>query len=200
VSFVLVAVWLDAFGNVPLTKANGSSWILESRLACTNVLQRVQQSAFSLITLLEAYLQVPLIGVLTGGIRAAGRNAWLSTVFSLLISVAFGVALGVLEVGRAGGPDDKLYGGLTIGTPRRWASASFLCSFIGLRFGGATYVCHWLLLTLVRIDGLIAKDLVGFLDYADSRVLLRRAGGGYLFVHHLMQDHFASRAQATRQT
>lgn len=82
------------------------------------------------LTLLEAYLQVPLIGVLTGGlrpwynseptrplegIRAAGRNAWLSTVFSLLISVAFGVALGVLEGGRAGGPDDKLYGGLTIG-------------------------------------------------------------------------------------
>jgi eukaryotic-like serine/threonine-protein kinase len=61
----------------------------------------------------------------------------------------------------------------------------------GLTNGGASYLRHRVLCTLLRRDKLIPDDLLGFLDYADSRILLRRAGGGYLFVHRLLQDYFA---------
>jgi hypothetical protein len=33
---------------------------------------------------------------------------------------------------------------------------------------------------------------VRFLDYAADRVLLRRVGGGYSFIHPLLMDYFAS--------
>jgi eukaryotic-like serine/threonine-protein kinase len=68
----------------------------------------------------------------------------------------------------------------------------------GLAFGGASYLRHRVLCVLLRRDKLIPDDLLGFLDYADSRILLRRASGGYLFVHRLLQDHFANKdTQAT---
>jgi len=31
-----------------------------------------------------------------------------------------------------------------------------------------------------------------FLDYAAERIFLRKVGGGYIFIHRLLQDHFAS--------
>jgi hypothetical protein len=31
-----------------------------------------------------------------------------------------------------------------------------------------------------------------FLDYAAERILLRKAGGGYIFVHRLLLEYFAS--------
>jgi len=31
-----------------------------------------------------------------------------------------------------------------------------------------------------------------FLDYAAKRVLLRKVGGGYMFVHRLLLEHFAA--------
>jgi hypothetical protein len=33
--------------------------------------------------------------------------------------------------------------------------------------------------------------LVRFLDYAAERVLLRKVGGGYIFVHRLLLEYFA---------
>ncbi len=35
-------------------------------------------------------------------------------------------------------------------------------------------------------------DYVRFLDYATDRIFLRRVGGGYIFVHRLLLEHFAA--------
>jgi hypothetical protein len=71
----------------------------------------------------------------------------------------------------------------------------------GLLVGGASYLRHRLLCALLRHHQLIPPDLIGFLDFADDRILLRRAGGGYLFVHRLLQDYFARQdAQAWQPT
>jgi hypothetical protein len=42
-----------------------------------------------------------------------------------------------------------------------------------------------------RRSRLIPADLVGFLEFASERALLRRAGGGYLFFHDGVQRYFA---------
>lgn len=68
---------------------------------------------------------------------------------------------------------------------------------VGLDRGGASYFRHRLLVVLLRRDGVIPADLIRFLDYADDRILLRRAGGGYLFIHRLLQDHFRNRGHRT---
>ena len=36
-------------------------------------------------------------------------------------------------------------------------------------------------------------NYVGFLDYAAERILLRKVGGGYMFIHRMLLEWFAAR-------
>lgn len=38
----------------------------------------------------------------------------------------------------------------------------------------------------------IPLDYIRFLDYAAERILLRKVGGGYIFVHRTLLEYFAS--------
>lgn len=37
----------------------------------------------------------------------------------------------------------------------------------------------------------IPLNLVSLLDYASERIFLQRVGGGYIFVHRMLLEHFA---------
>ena len=37
----------------------------------------------------------------------------------------------------------------------------------------------------------ISIRYIRFLDYATERIFLRKVGGGYIFIHRLLQDYFA---------
>jgi hypothetical protein len=41
-------------------------------------------------------------------------------------------------------------------------------------------------------NGSIPRNYARFLDYAAERILLRKAGGGYIFIHRLLLDYFSS--------
>jgi hypothetical protein len=41
------------------------------------------------------------------------------------------------------------------------------------------------------VRGYAPADYARFLEYAVRLVLLQRAGGGYLFIHRLLLEHFA---------
>jgi hypothetical protein len=67
--------------------------------------------------------------------------------------------------------------------------------FFGVVFGLASggYACFShsaLRLVLWRADALPLRT-ISFLDYATERIFLRRVGGGYIFVHRLLQEYFA---------
>lgn len=62
----------------------------------------------------------------------------------------------------------------------------------GLGGGGLACIQHGVLRWLLWRSGLIPWDYVQFLDYAAERVLLRKVGGGYIFIHRLLLDYFAS--------
>jgi hypothetical protein len=47
---------------------------------------------------------------------------------------------------------------------------------------------------IIARNGYLPWRLVPFLDYAADRVLLRKVGGGYVFVHRLMMEYFAASA------
>jgi hypothetical protein len=123
---------------------------------------------------------VPLQGI--SAAAQTGRSSGL--VMGLLLGLA-----GVLIVGLLNGLGVGLIAGVVIGL------AGGLD--IGLANGGGSYLRHRLLVWLLSRQGLIPPNLIGFLDYADSRILLRRAGGGYLFIHRLLQDYFADRVHET---
>jgi hypothetical protein len=63
----------------------------------------------------------------------------------------------------------------------------------GLLFGGKACLLHLALrLCLVRND-LATWRYARFLDYAADRILLRKVGGGYMFIHRMLLEYFAAR-------
>ena len=53
---------------------------------------------------------------------------------------------------------------------------------------------HLLLRLIFWYDDLLPGDLVRLLDQAAALSLMRRVGGGFIFAHQLIQDHFARQA------
>jgi hypothetical protein len=63
----------------------------------------------------------------------------------------------------------------------------------GMRVGGEAFLKHFLLrFSLLRADS-APLNYIHFLDFASERVLLRKVGGGYTFIHSLLMEHFAAR-------
>jgi hypothetical protein len=96
--------------------------------------------------------------------------------------------------------------------PRGWialialsAAALLVGAWVGLYFalfgwliyGGMDAVEHGVLRYLLRRSGGAPRRYARFLDYAAELVFVRKVGGGYLFIHRLLMEHFARNADAT---
>jgi hypothetical protein len=80
-----------------------------------------------------------------------------------------------------------LYLGLLVGV-----AGGFL---VGLLNGGLAWFQHYVLRFLLWRRGSIPWDYPRFLNEAAKRILLRKVGGGYSFIHPLFLDYFASLAE-----
>jgi serine/threonine protein kinase/MFS family permease len=65
---------------------------------------------------------------------------------------------------------------------------------VGLSNGGIASIQHLVLRVLLWHAKCLPLNYPRFLDYAAERILLCKVGGGYMFVHRLLLDYFASRA------
>jgi hypothetical protein len=90
----------------------------------------------------------------------------------------------VLDLGPSLGPSLGLPVALLVG----------LCTglLVGLLNGGLASFRHCVLRFLLWRTGSVPWHYVQFLDYAAERILLRKVGGGYIFIHRLLLDYFAS--------
>jgi hypothetical protein len=59
------------------------------------------------------------------------------------------------------------------------------------RYGGLSIVQNYTLRLIMRATRYIPWNYSSFLNHAADLVFLRRAGGGYMFIHRLMQEYFA---------
>jgi len=83
----------------------------------------------------------------------------------------------------------------------------FVGLFVGLIFAGAFssrapfryYTLRWLLARYNYLPSPFWK-LVPFLDYCVDLIFLRRVGGGYIFVHRMLMEHFAEMYNESEQT
>ena len=66
------------------------------------------------------------------------------------------------------------------------------CLITALKSGWLACWRHYLLRWLLWFDGSVPWDYAQFLDYAVERLLLRKVGGGYIFIHRLLLDYLAS--------
>ncbi len=115
------------------------------------------------------------------------QGIWFSVRNSLLFGALFGALFGVPA-------------GVVFGSPTEIAS-HFLCALtivflgeiiIGLPFGGFACIQHMILRLLLWRAGFAPLYYPRFLDYAADHILLRKVGGGYIFVHRLLLEYFAS--------
>ena len=129
------------------------------------------------------------------GIRRSARTAVLvglgtGLLYVLALSAVSALLASVLTVTQ-GWPVDWRAGllALVLGT----LPGGLLYALIGgLAFGGYACLSHAALRLVLWRAGNLPLDAVRFLDHAAGRAFLRRAGGGYLFVHRLLQEHFAA--------
>jgi DNA-binding SARP family transcriptional activator len=119
---------------------------------------------------------------LTASLRASIPPAAVVAVLVALI-----LALAVPHVPEGGMLSDYLrLTRLTAVTP------TLLGGLLTLWFtGGGAWLGHHVARWTAWQSGLLPPRLLGFLIEADARMLLRRTGGGYQFLHATLQDHIA---------
>lgn len=61
-----------------------------------------------------------------------------------------------------------------------------------LPFGGYAWVSHHALRLLLWRRGVMPLEYVSFLDACVDRIFLQPVGGGYIFIHRLLLEHFAA--------
>jgi hypothetical protein len=61
---------------------------------------------------------------------------------------------------------------------------------IGMVCGGITCLKHLTLRLILYFNRYIPWNYAHFLDYATERISLRKVGGGYIFIHRLLLEHF----------
>jgi serine/threonine protein kinase len=114
------------------------------------------------------------------GIRRSARN-------SMFVGLAVGIAIGLISgllFGILAGPAIGLSIGLLTG---------FLGSLWGgLWGGGDAWIKHVTLRLLLWRTGYVPWNYPRFLDFAAEHNLLCKVGGGYIFVHRLLLEYFAS--------
>jgi hypothetical protein len=64
--------------------------------------------------------------------------------------------------------------------------------YFGFSFGGTAVINHYFLRFLLYRNGYVPLNYVRFLDFCVDRILLRKVGGGYIFIHRLLMEHFAA--------
>lgn len=130
------------------------------------------------------------------GIRRSGRNG-------LLVGLIAGVLVGLLNAlqstlsfgltdalnSRLGTELSFNLGGNLSVVPLVGLVAGLLAALLT---GGLAWLQHYLLRVQFWRAGVIPWRYIRFLDEATGCILLRKAGGGYSFVHRLLLDSFAS--------
>ncbi|MBK5291146.1 MAG: NACHT domain-containing protein [Acidobacteriia bacterium] len=121
------------------------------------------------------------------GTWRSGRNA---LVIMLGGGLVFGLVLGLVR-GLGVGLGVGLVAGLFFGLVGMLG--------VGLDKGGWFFLNHWSIRLLLWRYRHAPFQYVRFLDYAVERIFCRKVGGGYIFVHRMLMEYFASLAEPKPQ-
>ena len=141
-----------------------------------------------------------LIGVLKSGYRStevkqrtfSNQGIWDSSKNSFRMGLIYGLIGAVI---RALIPVSEWLDGLIYGLLFGLAFGLI----VGLLNGGATCIQHFNLRRILYRQGRIPWNYSRFLDYASERLLMKKVGGGYIFYHRMLMEHFAQRHQVSRE-
>ncbi len=136
---------------------------------------------------IRTLLTLLLAGFILGGLSGSGTTAksrpnqgvWLSlrnaAIAAVMLALPMALLTGILR--------DMPYA-LNIGVLSALIAAAL--------FGGSVFVKHFLLRGLLRLQHSLPWRYTRFLDHAAQLIFLRKVGGGYIFMHRLLQQYFAA--------
>ena len=75
----------------------------------------------------------------------------------------------------------------------------FYGTFLGLLMGGTACLIHISLRIVFWLHNAMPWNYARFLDYAVDRIFLQKVGGGYIFIHRLLMEHFAAMSVEKRR-
>ncbi len=134
-------------------------------------------------------------------IKQSATNAIVATLFlGLVSSLAMGLIFGPFwevimpqELPNLMAPTPKLELFLSrLSVFSAFMLAIFLSfgSIGGLLYGGITCIQHLILRLVLYCNNYIPWNYARFLDYAADRLFLQKVGGGYIFTHRMLMEHF----------
>lgn len=126
--------------------------------------------------------------------KTPGQRLRLSMNLAIIIffSVGFLVSLIIgIVFGFSGWHLDGLIFGLILGLSVGIFAGLAAGWFGGLNNGGLATIRHYFLRLILYRNNLLPWRLIPFLEHCVDLIFLRRVGGGYIFVHRLLMEHFA---------
>ena len=116
------------------------------------------------------------------GIQRSLKNG---LVVGLICSLFIGL---IFRLGSSIAPSSGLGSNLAF-----WLISGLIIWLIfGLSFGIGAYLQHFVLRIFLWRTNCLPWRLIPFLDEAAERLLLRKVGGSYIFVHRLLLEYFAT--------
>jgi hypothetical protein len=113
------------------------------------------------------------------GITLSLKNAVLSTfVVGLIAWLIVGLIIGLISELNTGLIVGSIIG-LTLGVSG------------GLNRGGSAVIKHYSLRLILWMKGYTPFRFIKFLDHCAKLILLKKVGGGYIFIHRMLLEHFA---------
>lgn len=190
-SFVGVFVWLIAImrekSDLAEPASKGIKGVLESFqyiwlfLLSGGLIAGVRAGLIAGIS--NKLLNVELRSAPNQGIKRSARYAaFFGLTFALIFGPLFGL-IGWLLIG----PSTILHFVLS-----GVISSTLLSALV---FGGEACTKHWILRLLLHVEEGVPWNYPQFLDYTAERILLYKTGGGYIFIHDLLLEHFAMRSE-----
>jgi hypothetical protein len=140
-----------------------------------------------------------------------GLISWVFTgmSFGLIGGLIWGVFIGMLYgiigglIGGMIGPSIQQRVKPNQGIWKSARNAWIVASIVGLIFGppaalfggvfgvGRACIQHFTLRLILYLNDYVPWNYARFLDYAAERLFLQKVGGGYIFVHRMLMEHFA---------
>jgi MFS family permease len=151
------------------------------------IFEVIEFQAVGQTPIFRTVFSITLLAVLLGGLRgnrlpttsAPNQGIWLSASSGLAAAGLFAIVMSLATAFFWGGVFGALVGILT-----GWIAAAL--------YGMGSVLNHlWLRFWLVQL-GQMPWAYTDFLDEAANRAILHKVGGGYIFIHRLLQEYFAS--------
>ncbi len=107
-----------------------------------------------------------------------------SSIVALIFGGGFGLMASLLNTGESG----NYLTSVSVFAP-------MFGIFTALWFGGLDVIKHFTLRFILWRTGQMPWNCSRFLDYAAEHIFLRKVGGGYIFIHRMLMEHFATMSE-----